>query len=57
MSSGLVPEHCPCCGRPTADNRTHCPDKTPKKWAAECRWITCKCGRIYTVSPGPKEAA
>lgn len=43
-----VPPKCPNCGRPTVDNRWHCINQTPARWATYCAAMTCNgCGTDY----------
>ena len=56
-----VPPRCPNCGRLTVDNRQHCPEKQPSKWATHCAAITCNgCGTDYRTGrnsqPDPRKA-
>lgn len=41
-----LPPKCPNCDRLTADNKNHCPEKSPAKWASLCQWVVCQGKRI-----------
>lgn len=47
MADLQVLPKCPNCGRLTADNAQHCPEKKPALWATNCQWMRCS-GSVTT---------